>query len=88
MNTGTEIQNLEMRLQLDNLKSEISNLKMEKDILKSQLAKFEMEVRLEMRMLGERVAQTDPVTNLLSKVSTEICKDIASLKSRQDQLFH
>ena len=88
LNTGTEIQNLEMRLQLDNLKSEINNLKMEKDILKSQLTKFEMEVRLEMRMLSERVAQTDPVTNLLSKVSTEIRKDIASLKSRQDQLFH
>ena len=61
---------------------------MEKDILKSQLTKFEMEIRLEMHMLSERAAQTDPVTNLLSKVSTEIRKDIASLKSRQDQLFH
>ena len=56
--------------------------------MKFLLTKFKMDVGLEMCMLTERVAQTDPVTKLLIKVSIEICKDIPYLKSRQDQFFH
>ena len=71
---GIEMANLETRLMLDNLKSELNN--------------FKMEFRLEMRM--NRAKQNDgaSVADMLSALSTDIRNDLASLKARQDQLFH
>ena len=71
---GIEMNNLETRLMLDNLRSELNN--------------FKMEVHLEMRM--NRVKQTDStaVAGMLSTLSADIRSDLASLLKRQDMLFH
>jgi len=71
---GIETSNLETRLMLDSLKSELNN--------------FKMEVHLEIKM--HRMKQTDSaaVSEMLSMLSMDICNDLASVLRQQDMLFH
>ena len=72
---GMEMNNLETKLMLDNLKSELNN--------------FKMEVRLEMRMhKTAKQSNSTAVTDMLSSLNNDIRNDLASLKKRQDLLFH
>ena len=66
--------NLETRLMLDNLRSELHN--------------FKMEVHLEMKMNRMRQTESAAVTEMFSTLSTDIRNDLASLIKRQDMLFH